>query len=137
MKERPIIFSAESVRAILECRKTQSRRIVKPQHRVFDCQYKYGKRGDRLWVREPWRISEWFDAAEFTIEYGDGANKCVDAYYEWEDDKVNRYVEECVIDCKKHNCPYGDLENRFYPPNNEENLPTRWRNSMYMPKLFA
>ncbi len=31
MRERPIIFSAESVKAILEGRKTQSRRVTKPQ----------------------------------------------------------------------------------------------------------
>ena len=80
MKERPIIFSGPMVRAILEGRKTQTRRVVKPQH---DCRYDglapareylgrkhlgswgayfgwafvpcpYGQPGDQLWVREAW-----------------------------------------------------------------------------------
>lgn len=77
MKERPIIFSAPMVRAILEGRKTQTRRIVKDNpvdivtligaddkptgeyglcfhpsviERRVSCPY--GQPGDRLWVRE-------------------------------------------------------------------------------------
>lgn len=59
MKERPILFSAPMVRAILDGRKTQTRRVVKhhstcvPGHQAWEmtrCQY--GQLGDRLWVRE-------------------------------------------------------------------------------------
>ena len=76
MKERPILFSGPMVRAILDGRKTQTRRIVKPQptwHEVrsgAECfgwklpgpscytvgmvppPCPYGVPGDRLWVRE-------------------------------------------------------------------------------------
>src|SRR5688572_22676571 len=61
VKERPILFSCEMVKAILEGRKTQTRRIITrmcltgngPQDFV-DGSCPYGKPGDRLWVRETW-----------------------------------------------------------------------------------
>ncbi len=83
-KERPIIFSGEMVRAILDGRKMQTRRVVKPQPDFFEPdatwlagaghsgdgwyvasgEYPdegsefyacpYGKPGNRLWVRETW-----------------------------------------------------------------------------------
>lgn len=85
MSERPILFNGEMVRAILDGRKTQTRRVVKPQpiqpcdgayfdkynkgpqwnwwtkdnkqclDQIIKCPF--GKPGDRLWVRETWGIN--------------------------------------------------------------------------------
>ena len=82
MKERPILFSAPMVRAILEGRKTQTRRVIRRQphmaHLGFmmldeikpgyaticgpdypdgdsdDERCPFGMPGDQLWVRETW-----------------------------------------------------------------------------------
>lgn len=78
MKERPILFSGEMVRAILDGRKTQTRRVMKcpvschskilgqPMEHEPMVSHKgdwhkpnewspYGIPGDRLWVRETWQ----------------------------------------------------------------------------------
>ena len=61
-RERPILFSTDMVRAILDGRKTQTRRVIKPADlekstlEYGDCTKglvcPYGRPGDRLWVRE-------------------------------------------------------------------------------------
>lgn len=61
VKERPILFSAPMVRAILDGKKTQTRRIVKPQPEgAWAAPGKtaspYGVPGDRLWVRETFAL---------------------------------------------------------------------------------
>lgn len=79
MKERPILFSAPMIRALLEGRKTVTRREVK-KRAALDCLAAgfepeflalpgnadlcpYGKPGDRLWVRETFTIesNRWAD----------------------------------------------------------------------------
>jgi len=74
VKERPILMNAEMVRATLEDRKTQTRRVCRPQpdcnktsigrpaygeprvlalkDGMYTVSCPYGKAGDRLWVRE-------------------------------------------------------------------------------------
>lgn len=103
VKERPILFSAPMVRAILAGDKTQTRRIAKdvrhpdlgnvyapgalvlerePQH-VIERACPYGRPGDCLWVRETWgyRLSATIPRGDHyvwghTIEYAaDSARK--------------------------------------------------------------
>ena len=67
MKERPILFSASMVRAILSGRKTQTRREVKrcgllestggQGMRPIPIACPHGRPGDRLWVRETWQYA--------------------------------------------------------------------------------
>lgn len=65
MSERPILFSGPMIRAILEGRKTQTRRVVKKQPKEGErltAQFfarvncPFGHPGDRLWVRETWAM---------------------------------------------------------------------------------
>ena len=76
VREKPILFSGEMVRAILDGRKQQTRRVVKPQPSDVDgatcflmgddlrsdgrdkiIQCPFGQPGDRLWVREAFALN--------------------------------------------------------------------------------
>jgi hypothetical protein len=95
MKERPILFSTPMVRAILDGSKTQTRRVMKPQPELKSVflggreqtvpvwkdtagpdgwlmhnMCPYGKRGDRLWVRETWGVvSHTWDDGGDTVDW--------------------------------------------------------------------
>lgn len=52
-RELPVLFNTEMVRAILEGRKTVTRRVIKNQGYIADNRQPYRK-GDVLYVRETW-----------------------------------------------------------------------------------
>lgn len=118
MRERPILFSAPMVRAILSGTKTQTRRIVKCPPATSDWVVSperdgkwwptdgsdyvgdgiacpYGAPGDRLWVRETWRTAIDLDR----LSPAQICDKCIDAGYPkpWaplkyaDDVEVNRF----------------------------------------------
>jgi len=108
MKERPIVMTGSSVRAILEDQKLQTRRVMKPQpyfsHDNWWFEKKgmvyalpngkefctpalgiwdvcpYGRAGDRLWVKETWRVVNTFDGlrpSEISSQFAEGRTASV------------------------------------------------------------
>ena len=108
MKERPILFSGTMVKAIFDGRKTQTRRVMRLQPTspatIFDVagglpvwaiwpseelddaghpkdhgiKCPYGRPGDRLWVREAWRITTKDNHPTLGYRFGE---QCVPGYH--------------------------------------------------------
>jgi len=142
VKERPIPFNGEMVRAVLEGRKTQTRRVINPRGKhlieavtndknipfvIFGCNCDecrsnndhmfgmncpYGQPGDRLWVKETW------------ADIADQKQKARDTAARW---------------------PYGDVTlpeddgvNLYYKADHEgKKMLFKWRSGRYMPRLAS
>jgi hypothetical protein len=158
--ERSIIFSSEMVRAILDGRKTQTRRVIKPQPNGFTdgiawiyedveiankdftitvIKNKYIKRlscpyeiGMKLWVREKWRIVGWAEGKPLLLEYFDGvkAEEPGDSS-NYDEEKYCQYFIDCSDDCERAGLVPD--ENGYYSCLGN-NIPTRWRPSIHMPR---
>jgi hypothetical protein len=120
MRERPILFSGPMVRAILDGRKSMTRRVIKPQPEMeFDGEMLpdgtgYGgwapvlppwskwpyRVGDRLWVRETWATNEPI----------------------WDDDKAESFAVPAMV----------DRSMIIYRAVCEKNR--KWRPSIFMPR---
>jgi hypothetical protein len=91
MKERPILFSGEMVKAILDGRKTQTRRVIKGRFNIVTfpdgnklpvkiddndkmaedyIKCPYGQIGDRLWVRETFKYQNFSEGYDNGIQQG-------------------------------------------------------------------
>lgn len=124
-REKPILFSGPMVKAILDGRKTQTRRVIKPQPdseinpvwideaecfqwatAEFRRWCPYGLLGDRLWVRETWMQVYEYDKGKFHALR----------------DSNDTYSEKC----KRAKYKATDT-----PP---ENFAVTWRPSIHMPR---
>lgn len=161
-KERPIPFTAYSIIAILEGRKTQTRRVINMTRRHLEnpddfvasgiwrpyatrserCYWHYGgqsipprySEGDILWVRERWRIDSWDeDTGSIAVGYkADGYSRC-ELQIPYDDD--------------------GEIFNRYWIDSSDElhakgiepdadgdydwgpgESPCRWRSARHMPR---
>jgi len=125
MKEHPILFSSKMVKAILDSKKTMTRRVIKPQPKIVHGLYPdatiqteqlfhnfdrlkcpYGQVGGRLWVRETWAYINNFDI--------DGSEN----YYEYKADKPN--------DLYPGDWPAEEAKDNLEAP--------RWKPSIFMPR---
>ncbi|EPZ5816232.1 hypothetical protein ACXQFH_002000 [Klebsiella pneumoniae] len=133
MKERGMIFNSEMVRAILDGRKTQTRRPIKWKQTRFTeigeredgsrwpwsedaehaCDFwhpcPFGAVADRIWVRETW-------SSDFANYY---PNDRV-----WYAADNNRRLDIEVVDGVRG----------IYSPESDVHVPFRWRPSIHMPR---
>lgn len=133
-RERPILFSGKMVRALLEARKTQTRRVIqglgerthspflgedgvwrwmtgRVSHVDDERRCPYGNPGDKLWVRETWRGFD-ADGSTFVCRYA-------------ADDSMRRVDVDA---------------NRGWTPilmRAARQVPEKWQPSIYMPRELS
>jgi hypothetical protein len=120
VKERPIIFSGPMVKAILESRKTQTRRVIRNPEKyshIRDCGFccPHGQPGEILWVRETWQ-----DYCPMWHGYwcGHGTRES--------------------IECEHQPVYRADPESEWLRgPEGKQAPPLKWRSPLHMPRWAA
>lgn len=150
---RPILFNGQMVRALVDGRKTVTRRVIPfkyvqnadtdhKDHSYFWVEDEYGDThsgveiapyavGDVLWVREAWRVGAWSHAVNgIAVDYkADGCARCEWLYPDAAD--FQRYAAQSMRDAKRAGFEPND-DGQFVWAVGEG--PTRWRPSIHMPK---
>lgn len=140
MAMKPMLFSTPMVQAIQDNRKTQTRRIIKPQPvsgikqsvsvksgtadgNGREVRLRY-QPGDILWVRETWNFIT-CEQCEKSEDYSDFSPGCVTPLSD-----RDRYKDE--YGCFVYRANYGSTEDDSFPPSL-----FKWRPSIHMPKESA
>lgn len=150
MNEHPIIFSGSMVRAILDGRKSMTRRVIKPQPHPcaparIDCHelessgygyfdeetdYKcpYGAPIDLLWARETWRVGAWDVGKGIAVDYKADGYARREYLSEWVPDLGQRAR---LIGQSQEDAIKAGLPDFKWEPGQS---PCRWRPSIHMPR---
>ena len=159
MRVLPILFNIEMVRALLDNRKTATRRVIKPQpemQRFGDHEAmafvppaivkgyeavgvrhtEYLKSpyqiGDILYVREMWRVGTWdIPHQMIAFDYADGT--CGQLVYIASREMFMRLVDQSCEDARKAKCVYNGVDFVW----EKGKSPCRWRPSIHMPREAA
>ena len=164
IKTRPIIFSGPMAKAILQGRKTQTRRVVTvPWHKGKRCppygphwdvsegklygmdEYgefhekdgPYGQPGDRLWVRETWRPVGWTEEGQVRPQYQADMEMGIygDLYLEDDDADGEKYNNWWIKLGDALDAAGCKMDSEDRYQNVEEFI--KWRPSILMPKTMA
>lgn len=120
MKERGMIFNAEMVRAILDGRKTQTRRIVKS-----DCMDIGEKDDGTLW---PWREHDNGGDYWYPCPFGEVGDRI------WVRETFAAFDADWKFPGRPHDLKDGPWPNVIYPASGSEVPPGTLRPSIHMPR---
>lgn len=152
MAIKPILFNTEMVRAILDMRKSCTRRLVRflsgknPQWTGYirNGLMLYNGRnepcikrapyqpGDILYVRETWRVGAWDIFNQMiAFDYKDGT--CGELTYIHDRELFDRLVNQSRNDARQAKCEYNGADFVW----EKGKSPCRWHPSIHMPKEAA
>lgn len=152
MKERPIIMGADSVRAILDGRKTQTRRVV--NSRLFieidngdelpilqDSpnfgrilmeygRYPYGYIGDRLWVKESWKPGAWRNDGRVAIDYM-ASPELTHTPWAYMGEQASQCIHKWLAEVEKSGLVPNEQGRYEWEPGKS---PLKWKSPLFMPR---